>query len=60
MANKPAFKFKLGLITATIWDNDGFYSVDFARSYKDSDGNWKNTTSFAQERRVQLFALSAQ
>lgn len=47
MATQPAFKFRLGLITATIWKNDGFYSVDFARSYKDSDGNWKSTTSFA-------------
>lgn len=28
MAKQPAKKFRLGLITATIWDNDGFYSVD--------------------------------
>jgi len=47
MTNQPTFKFRLGLITATIWKNDGFYSVDFSRSYKDSDGNWKNTTSYA-------------
>ncbi len=47
MTNQPTFKFRIGLITATIWKNDGFYSVDFKRSYKDADGNWKNTESYA-------------
>ena len=37
----------MGLITATIWDNDGFFSVDMTRSYKNADGEWQNTTSFA-------------
>jgi len=46
MANQPTKKLRLGLITATIWDNDGFYSVDLSRSYKDDQGEWKNTTSF--------------
>lgn len=32
MANQPAKKIKIGLITATIWDNDGFYSVDLSRA----------------------------
>ncbi len=48
MTNQPAHKVKIGLITATIWDNDGFHSVDVTRSYKTGDGDWKNTTSFAQ------------
>ena len=47
MTNQPAFKFRIGLVTATIWKNEGFYSVDFKRSYKDADGNWKNTESYA-------------
>jgi hypothetical protein len=47
MSKQPAYKFRLGLITATIWDNDGFYSVDMTRSYKNTEGNWQNTTSFA-------------
>ena len=33
MTNQPAHKIKIGLITATIWDNDGFHSVDVTRSY---------------------------
>ena len=47
MSNQPAHKLKVGLITATIWDNDGFYSVDIARSYRNAEGEWKSTTSFA-------------
>ncbi len=47
MSNQPAQKIRLGLITATIWDNDGFYSVDLARSYKDGQGQWQNTTSYS-------------
>lgn len=46
MAKQPAQKFRLGLITATIWDNDGFFTVDFSRSYKDDQGAWQNTSSF--------------
>lgn len=46
MANQPAHKFKIGLITATVWANDGFYSVDLSRSYKTDTGDWKNTSSF--------------
>lgn len=45
MSNLPAHKIKLGLTTATIWDNDGNYSVDITRSYKDGQGDWKNTSS---------------
>jgi hypothetical protein len=46
MANLPAHKIRMGLITATIWNNDGAYSVDIARSYKASEDEWKNTTGF--------------
>jgi hypothetical protein len=46
MTKSPAYKFRLGLITATIWDNDGFYSVDLSRSYKNSEGQWQSTTSY--------------
>ncbi len=46
MSNQPAYKFKIGLITATIWDNEGHYSVDISRSYKNGDNEWKTTSSF--------------
>lgn len=47
MTNTPAYKFRLGLITATVWKNDSFFSVDFSRSYKDASGQWQNTASYA-------------
>ena len=51
--NKPEKKFRAGGIVATIWKNvikDGdrefeVRSVNLERSYKDKDGEWKNTTS---------------
>ncbi|WP_343081440.1 hypothetical protein [Ostreiculturibacter nitratireducens] len=46
MSNQPAYKFKIGLITATIWENDGFYSVDISRSYKTNEGEWRSTSSY--------------
>lgn len=47
MSNTPAHKLRLGLIVATIWDNNGFYSVDIARSYKNQAGGWNSTTSYS-------------
>lgn len=47
MSNTPVFKFKIGLITATIWENDGFYSVDLTRSYKTNEGEWRSTSSYS-------------
>ncbi len=36
-ANKPAKKLKLGFLTATIWQNERFFNVVLARSYKEGD-----------------------
>lgn len=48
MSKLPAHKIKLGLITATVWDNDGFFSVDLSRAYKNAQGEWQSTSGFAQ------------
>ena len=47
MTQQPVFKFKIGLVTATIWDNDGFYSVDISRSYKTKEDEWRSTNSYS-------------
>jgi hypothetical protein len=44
----PAAKFRIGLVTATVWKNDAFYSVNLSRSYKDDDGNWQETDGLGQ------------
>lgn len=50
MSNQPTAKIRDGAITATIWANTSDkgtrYSVDLIRSYKDDNGDWKDTTSF--------------
>ncbi len=46
MSSTPVHKVKIGLITAAIWNNGGFYSVDMSRSYKNGEGNWQSSTSF--------------
>lgn len=45
MANgdKPVAKFRLGNVSAAIWENEGFYNIKLSRSYKDGD-EWKDTS----------------
>ena len=46
MADKPAKRFRIGNVSATVWRNEStdksFYTVNFQRSFKDGD-EWKNT-----------------
>lgn len=44
MSDKPAKKFRIGFLTATVWknetaDNNAFYTVELTRRYK-SEGEW--------------------
>lgn len=48
MSTTPAHKIRIGLITATIWRNEKFHSVELDRAYKDGDGTWKSSGSFSQ------------
>lgn len=41
-ANQPAAKFRIGYVTATVWQNDNFFNVKLSKSYKDGD-EWKDT-----------------
>ncbi|MBI4143783.1 hypothetical protein HY486_00865 [Candidatus Woesearchaeota archaeon] len=47
--NGPAKKFKAGAIRANVWknivENGEYYTVSLDRSYKDKEGNWKNTST---------------
>ena len=46
----PEHKFRAGGVSATIWRNESekgsFSSVKLEKSYKDSQDNWKTTSSF--------------
>ena len=47
--NPPADKVRVGLITASIWENTNdkgtFHNVTFERRYKDGD-QWKSSHSY--------------
>lgn len=40
--NQPAAKFRIGYVTATVWQNDRHYNVVLSKAYKDGD-DWKET-----------------
>jgi hypothetical protein len=35
--NQPVVKFRLGYVTATVWQNGEHYSTVLSKSYKDGD-----------------------
>jgi hypothetical protein len=39
---KPAAKFRIGYVTATVWKNGEHYNTVLSKSYKDGD-NYKDT-----------------
>ncbi len=52
--NLPLKKFRVGAISATIWENQGksqtgeavsYKNVSFERNYKDAKGEWQSTTA---------------
>ena len=46
----PADKIRVGLVTATIWENETekglYHNVTFERRYRDGEGNWKSSHSY--------------
>ncbi len=51
MSNAPVKKFRIGLITATVWKNEveggkPFYTVNLQRQYKNNAGEWQAGDSF--------------
>ena len=51
----PVYKQKSHGIEVAVWkrehEDKTFYSISATRSYRDSDGNWKTTSSFNLEDR---------
>jgi hypothetical protein len=42
MPKQPVVKFRLGYVTATIWQNGEHYNTVLSKRYKDGD-DWKDT-----------------
>lgn len=59
---KPIQKLCAKGITVSVWENEGkegttFKTVQIQRSYKDKEGNWKNTDIFRESDIPTLSAL---
>lgn len=40
--NQPAAKYRVGYVTATVWQNENYFNVVLSKAYKDN-GEWKDT-----------------
>lgn len=40
---QPVIKFRVGYVTATIWQNMAHYNVSLSKAYRDDKGDWKDT-----------------
>jgi hypothetical protein len=40
--NQPAAKFRLGFVTATVWQNGDFYNTVLSKTYKEGE-EYKDT-----------------
>jgi hypothetical protein len=47
--NQPVVKFRIGLVTATVFQNEKFYNVSLCKSYKNDAGDWKDTGSLGHD-----------
>ena len=63
-ANPPAETIRDGSLKATIWRNEGekgaYHTVNLARTYKDNEGNLRESTSFRAQDMLPLSELSRQ
>ena len=62
---KPIHKIRIPGASAAIWQNTSqkgktWYSVGFDRSYKDANGNWKQTSMFGVDDLLALSHIAAQ
>lgn len=64
--SQPAHKIRVGNLHVTIWRNTNrdkgttFYTLDPARSYKQGDETWKETTSLGQDEALIMAELLRQ
>ena len=51
-SSKPVHEETSWPLKASVWENESdkgtFYSLTLERSYKDADGNWKNSASLSR------------
>ena len=60
--HKPVDTIQDGALKATIWKRDGeqgnFYTVDLSRTYKDDQGNYRDSHSFSGSEPLRIARLA--
>ncbi|MEM7132088.1 MAG: hypothetical protein AAF702_37630 [Chloroflexota bacterium] len=60
--NKPVFTFRLGTLSATIWQNrtkkGSYYRTEMVRNYRDTEGVWQTSSSFGHEELLNVAKLA--
>lgn len=60
----PAGTLRDGNLKATIWKNEGekgpYFSTTFSRSYRDEEGNYRDTDSFSSADLLRVSELARQ
>lgn len=60
--NKPIFTYRLGSLSATIWQNrmkkGTYYRTEILRNYRDSDGAWQTSNSFGHDELLNVAKLA--
>ena len=63
-SSKPVSHVRLGLISASIWENPGpngpRHSVTFERRYKDEGGTWRSSQSYDENELLVLARVVAE
>ena len=61
---RPAQTIRYGRLKAAIWrqesDKGSWYSVTFARAYRDQDGSWQSSGSFGRDDLLVLAKIADQ
>lgn len=62
MTKQPEETFKDGVLKATVWRNESengvYHSTKLSRAYQDQDGNWRDSSNFAQSDLLNIAELA--
>ena len=60
--NKPEFTYRLGNLSATIWQNQTekgtYYRTEIVRNYRDTKGTWQTSSSFGHDELLNVAKLA--
>ena len=61
-SQKPAQTFRSGSVQAAVWQNTGengpFYSTLLTRSFRDTAGKWRTSTTFGERQLADVMTVA--